>query len=108
MLYKLNSLAHIQWLAWNKGIYPAYPIRLWTLLKKEYDGILSHTERWVVEKYEVKKKDRQTSEAHFSVKTLSWVGIHEYTDMYLQHWISFCFRLQRCKSSNLMRWNVVM
>lgn len=57
MLYKLNAMAHTQWLTWKKGVYPAYPIMLWTLilLKKEYDGILSHKERWVVEKYEVKK-----------------------------------------------------
>lgn len=50
-------MAHTEWLAWKKGVYPAYPIMLWTLilLKKEYDGILSHTEKWVVEKYEVKK-----------------------------------------------------
>lgn len=74
VLYKSNALAHTQWLSWEKGVHPAYPIMLWTLilLKKEYDGILSHTERWVAEKYEVKKG--YTSEFHISVKTFSWAG----------------------------------
>lgn len=58
MLYKLNAMAHSQWLAWNKAVYPAYLIMLWTLMLflKGYDGILSHTEGWAVEKYEVKNR----------------------------------------------------
>lgn len=50
-------MAQTKWLTWKKGVYPTYSIMLWTLisLKKEYEGILSHTERWLVEKYEVKK-----------------------------------------------------
>jgi len=60
---KWNAMAHIQWLTWKKAVYSAYPIMLWTLmlLKKEYDGILGHTDTWLVEKYEVKKINFRSS-----------------------------------------------